>query len=213
MASANVDARDRQWFIVGRWQQYEGESRANLLRIVAVGAFYAIQLIQYHFLEAPSAAADKFHSAATLLSVAWILLSVAVMLCLRRRIFPAALKYASTLCDLVLLTALVATFTEAKANSPLVLAYFLIIALAGLRFSLPLVWTATLGAMLGYLYLVGQTDDAWFDSNHAVPVVQQLVTLLSLGLTGILLGQILRRVRSLAEDYAERIGKAQKLDS
>jgi len=26
---------DRQWFIVGRWQEYEGEGRANLLRIAA----------------------------------------------------------------------------------------------------------------------------------------------------------------------------------
>ena len=207
MASGNVDARDRQWFIVARWQQYEGESRANLLRIVAVGAFYLIQLIQYYWLEPRTAATERFHTAATLLAVAWILLSVAVMLCLRRRIFPAALKYVSTLCDLVLLTALVSTFTEDKAKSPLVLAYFLIIAVAGLRFSLPLVWFTTLGAMLGYVYLVGQTDDAWFDGSHAVPVVQQLVTLLSLGLAGVLLGQILRRVRSLADDYAKRLKK------
>ena len=35
---------DRQWFIVGRWQEYEGEGRANLLRIAGIGAFYCIEL-------------------------------------------------------------------------------------------------------------------------------------------------------------------------
>lgn len=207
MASAQADAHDRQWFIVGRWQQFEGESRANLLRTVAVGAFYVIELLQYYWLEEKTEAMQGFHTSATLLAVAWILLSVAVMLCLRRRIFPAALKYVSTLGDLVLLTALIAV-TADKAQSSLVLAYFLVIAVAGLRFSLPLVWFATLGAMAGYLFLVGQSDDTWFDSHHVVPVVQQLVTLLSLGLTGVLLGQILRRVRSLAEDYARRLSKS-----
>ena len=34
---------DRQWFIVSRWQQYEGEARANLLRIVGIGSFYIIE--------------------------------------------------------------------------------------------------------------------------------------------------------------------------
>ena len=41
MASDPSAARDdREWFIVGRWQEYEGEARANLLRIAGIGAFY-----------------------------------------------------------------------------------------------------------------------------------------------------------------------------
>ena len=39
---------DRAWYIVGRWQEYEGEARANLLRLAAVAAFYAIELINYY---------------------------------------------------------------------------------------------------------------------------------------------------------------------
>ena len=38
---------DRQWFIVGRWQEYEGEGRANLLRIAGIAAFYGIELANY----------------------------------------------------------------------------------------------------------------------------------------------------------------------
>ena len=33
---------DRAWGIAQRWQEYEGEARANLLRICAIGAFYLL---------------------------------------------------------------------------------------------------------------------------------------------------------------------------
>jgi hypothetical protein len=88
-----------------------------------------------------------------------------------------------------------------------VLGYFLIIALSALRFSLGLVWFTTLGVMVGYWLLVGLEDaktSRWFDSQHAVPPVTQLITLLSLGLTGIVIGQVVRRVKALAEEYAAR---------
>ena len=211
MAADIGSSRDRQWYIVGRWQQYAGEGRANLLRIIAVGAFYLVQLIHYHGLSAPTEVEVQFHRASGALAIAWTVLSLAVMLCLRRRVFPAALKYVSTGCDLVLLAAL-ANIGD-KAHSPLVFAFFLIIALAGLRFSLELVWFATLGAMLGYLFLVGQSDKQWFDEVHQVPVVKQLVVLLSLGLTGIMMGQVIRRVRALADDYLRRVTAVERKES
>jgi hypothetical protein len=40
-------AADRQWFILGRWQEYEGESRTNLLRTVGIASFYCVELINY----------------------------------------------------------------------------------------------------------------------------------------------------------------------
>lgn len=39
---------DRQWYIVGRWREYEGEGQANLARIVAMGVFYSIQLVHFY---------------------------------------------------------------------------------------------------------------------------------------------------------------------
>src|SRR5262245_35925095 len=95
-------SRDLSWHIVGRWQEYEGEQRANLLRIVGIAAFYAVELINYHglrlgFLEMPRQAdvTPEFHRAVTALAVAWTMLALGVHLCLVRRIFPAALKYVS----------------------------------------------------------------------------------------------------------------------
>jgi hypothetical protein len=201
----------RQWFIVRRWQEYDGEFKANLLRIAAIGAFYAVELLRYYVLAAPSPEQLPFHQRATMIAVAWTMAALAVFLCLGQRIFPAGLKYLSTASDVALLTML-AAIAEGP-HSPLVLVYSLIIALAAMRGSLRLIWFATLASMAGYLSLVG-LDDArtsrWFDAQHAVPVVKQLLTLLTLGLTGVVLGQVVRQARFTAADYARRLAATEK---
>ncbi len=218
MATAVAGAQavqDRQWYIVGRWQEYEGEGRTNLLRIVSIGVFYLVELANYHWLSLGSGNPDftAYHQKVTALAVAWTMVSLAVLLCLRLRVFPAVLKYVSTGCDLLLLTALASVDHGNSSpapdgpHSPLVLVYYLVLALAAVRFSLGLVWFATLGSMAGYLALVGLKDQQWFDQHHTVPPVTQLITVLSLALTGIVLGQVVRRVRSLAEEYATRLGR------
>jgi hypothetical protein len=205
MATATT-VRERQWFIVGRWQEYEGEARVNLLRIIVVGAFYLVQLVHFYGFAKADPQQLPFHQKATAVAVAWTMVALAIMLCLRLRTFPAALKYGSTACDVLLLTTLAAL--GSGPFSPLVLGYFLIIAMAALRFSLGLIWLSTVASMLGYWSLVGIVDRKWFDSDHAVPPVTQLVTLLSLALTGIVLGQVVRRVRMLAAEYADRLQAA-----
>lgn len=214
-ATSLPSSSDRQWFIVGRWEEFEGEGRTNLLRIAAIGAFYSVELVNYHLLHTPDAAFTAYHQKVTALAVAWTMVSLAILLCLRRQFFPAALKYASTAADLLLLTALASVEPEGGAArvgpfSPLVGVYFLIIALAALRFSLGLVWFSTLGAMVGYLALVGwadMKDSRWFDEKHAVPPVVTLLTLVALGMTGIVIGQVVRRVRRMAEEYAQRMAR------
>jgi len=208
MTAATMSASDeRKWYIVNRWLEYEGESRANLLRIIAVAAFYGVQLVQFHLVRAGNEAAVPFHRQATALAVAWTMLALGVTVCLRRQIFPAALKYVSTAGDIVLLAALV--WLAGGPNSSITRAFFLIIALAALRFDVGLVWFSTLGCMFAYEALVGRADPTWFDADHAVPVVDNLIMLVSLGLTGLILGQVIRRARNAAGDYAQRLaGKA-----
>ena len=48
---AAPESGDRQWFIVGRWQEYEGEGRTNLIRIAGIAAFYIVELINYRGLK------------------------------------------------------------------------------------------------------------------------------------------------------------------
>jgi hypothetical protein len=203
-ASASID---RQWFIVGRWQEYAGEARANLLRIVAISAFYLIELANYHGasfgpLEIPSTVDLQFHRVMTALTVAWIMVALATLMCLRLRIFPAALKYITTGSDIVLLTTILTVADGPR--SPLVVGYFLVIVASTLRFQRRLVWCSTLGCMVGYLFLVGYAR--WFvDRDLTVPRYYQLIMLLALGLTGITLGQVIRRVRAMASDFAQRV--------
>lgn len=197
---------DRQWYIVGRWQEYAGESRANMLRLLAVGSFYLVELLRFHIFEKASVEQLPFHRHATALAVAWTMLALAVHLCLRVKIFPSALKYMSTAADVILLTTLTALVSG--PTSPLVFAYFLIMALAALRFSLGLIWFAALASMLGYESLVAIADakiSRWFDAQHAVPPATQLLTLLTIALVGATLGQVIRQVRRLAASYAQRL--------
>ena len=207
------DAHQRQWFIVGRWQEFEGEARANLLRIIGIGAFYLVELANYHGLRPGALELNRvegvdrpFHQAVTALAVAWTLASLGVHFCLRRQIFPASLKYLSTAADVIFLTAIL--MLADGPRSVLVVGYFLVVALAALRFSLRLVWFATLGSMGGYLYLLGYAK--WFadpSRNLRIERYQQLIFLLALGLTGIVLGQVVRRVRRMAEEFANRVAR------
>jgi hypothetical protein len=199
---------DRQWYIVGRWQEYDAEARANLLRIIAIAAFYTIELVNYYGLnlgviEMPKIRDEPFHRAITALSVAWTMAGLGILLCLRRHVFPAWLKFVSTACDMLLLTAILTVADGPK--SPMVVGYFLILAVATLRLNLQLVWFSTAGSLAGYVVLLGYAK--WFtDRDLRVPRYQELISMLAIVLTGVILGQVVRRVRAMAEDYALRVG-------
>ncbi len=199
------ESSDLSWHIVGRIREYEGEGRANLLRVAGIAAFYIVELMNYRGLRLggfamPRVVDRPFHLAVTSVAVAWTMLGLAVQLCLSRRIFPAFLKFVSTGGDVLLMTCVLMVSNGPK--SPLIVGYFLILALAALRFSLPLIWVATGGGMLGYLVLLGHAK--WYAPEQTVPRYHEVMFLLALGLTGITLGQVLRRVRRMAEEYAAR---------
>jgi hypothetical protein len=195
---SQLNSDDRQWFIVGRWQEYEGEGRANLLRIAGIALFYAIELANYW----AGAVSRPFHQAVTALALTWAVVGLGVLFCLAQRVFPTSLKFLSTGADLVLLTTILVLADGPK--SPLVVAYFLLIVLATLRVSMPLIWFATIGAISGYMFLLGYAK--WFtDRDMHVARYEQAILLLALALTGIVLGQVVRRVRTMAVEYAARV--------
>src|SRR5438132_10668933 len=85
---------DREWFIVGRWEEFEGEGRANLLRLIGIAAFYAVELVNFYGLDLtlinmPRTVDRPFHLAVTFLTLAWAMLCVGVLLCRKQKIFPA----------------------------------------------------------------------------------------------------------------------------
>jgi hypothetical protein len=205
----------KSWQVVGRVQEFEGERRANLLRIAGIAGFYAIELMNRYgldlgFIEVP-ALTDvdrKFHVAVTSAAVVWVMLALAVELCLRNRIFPSALMYASTAGDLVLLTGVLCVADGPK--SPLVVGYFLVLGASALRLSLPLVWFATIATLASYLVLSGFAR--WYtDRELRVPRYEQFMVLLSLALLGLMLGQVVRNAKRMAARYGERLCEAEEL--
>ena len=54
---------DRQWFIVNRWQQYESERRANIIRVIGIIVFYSVELANYHGISLGSFAWPKLDHA------------------------------------------------------------------------------------------------------------------------------------------------------
>ena len=192
-----TEIADRQWFIAGRWQEFEGESRANLLRVAGIALFYIVELTNR-----ANVGAD-FHAAVTALAAAWVLTSWAVYILLKRRVFPSAMKFLSTGVDLLLFTCLL--MLADGPRSPLVVGYFFILCLAALRFSVPLVRFATAGAMISYVVVFRQA--LWMRPAFAASRNYELIVLLALVLCGTTLGQVLRRVRAFAEDYARRLAE------
>lgn len=200
------EVRDRQWYIVRRWQTYAGELRALILRAIAVVVLYACQLT-HHFLVLTGearAANLRFQQGATGVAVLLLVVSLLTLLLVLKRFLPAWLPFLTTAIDLLAIAALV-TLAGGPMMTSLTGAFYLVVAMAGLRFDLKLVWGTTLGAMVAYLASVGAVDDSWFDANHVVPLVQQGVSLACIGATGIVVGQIVRLARPLAEQFDERM--------
>jgi hypothetical protein len=190
------------WYVVSRWLEYEGEMRVALLRVLLVAAFYGVQLVHFLVFSGRTEVERAFQQQVTYLAAAWLFVSLAVLVMLSRRLLYPALKFFTTAADVVLVTAVAAL--GAAAASPMVIALGLLIPLAGLRGSLPLVWMATIGSMLAYMCLVGLRDENWFDADHRTPPVAQMVVLLTLAATGITVGQLLRMLRQIAQEMLIR---------
>jgi len=218
-AESAAGAADRAWFIAQRWQEFDGERRANILRIAAIGSFYALHLWNYlgsqgklpnwGVLELSQAGAvdRRFHVMATLLALGWAMAAAAVHVSLQNRVFPRWLPAATTAVDVVMLTSVLCISTGPR--SPLVVGYFLVIVLAGLRFNLLLVRLATAAALLGYVCVLGVAKwparfgrDANLDLR--VPRYHELVVIVGLVLCGVFVGQIVRRARCVADEFLAR---------
>ncbi len=217
-----IGTSSRPWFVVGRLQEFDGEVRANQLRIFCIAAFYLIELLNYYGLHAGPIQFEpgvdrQFHITVSGLAAAWVMVAFGTFYCLRIRFFPAALKYITTASDIVILTTILTVADGPR--SPLVVGYFLVISAAALRMQLALVWCATLGTIAGHLFLLGfaKWHDTWLGLPHRdliVPRYAQLIMLLALAVNGIMVGQIVRRVKAVANDYARRLGTSthEKID-
>jgi hypothetical protein len=126
--------------------------------------------------------------------------------CLSRRWTPAWLPYAAVGWDLLMITGLVALTGDPR--HPLAALYFVVIASSTLRLSFPIVYEATLGAMAGYLLLVGYyaffligADTYYASPELRIPRTHEVIFILALGAAGLMAGQAVRQARRLAQGY------------
>ena len=200
------------WEAARRWQQYEAELRVNLLRLGAIGSFYIVHLV--HHLAAggkyPALAAlgldsgavltGQTHAALTCVVLVWVMIALWIHRSLSWRVFPGWLMYASTVGDVILLTAVLVL--TSGPTSPLIAGYFLIVMMSGLRFDLPLVRCATAATVVSYLVVLGCAK--WpmglskLNALASIPRYQQLMVIAALLLAGVVVGQGVRQTRQFA---------------
>jgi hypothetical protein len=201
-----------RWEDVRRLEAWAGEVRVNLIRTVALVVFFAYHLIHVHFLDT-ALRGSRFDAVVTVVVLAWALGVAMLHALLSRRLVPPALKYVATAWDLTMISVLLLADSKGGPHSPLVVLYFLVIAAAPLRLSLPLVYAATLGAMLaatvmmgGYVFAVVGTTDYYDPSKgYQVPRTSEVIFLLALGTAGLFAGQVVRQARRVAEGYPVRV--------
>jgi hypothetical protein len=184
------------WASAQRIEGWAGEERVNLIRLGSLLVFYGQHLLNvYLFRDDPSIQGD-YHAAVTALMLAWAAEVLGVHYCLSRRWVPPALKYVTTAWDTLLVTALL--FLGRDPKPTLSALYFLVIASAALRLSLPLVYAATGGCMVGYVFFLGYLK-YWLNltDGQRPSRPQQAVFLLALLVAGFLAGQVVRQARRL----------------
>lgn len=198
------------WEDVRRLEEWAGEVRVNLVRMVGIVLFYGRHLVEYLMAAPGSVVRGPYHLRVTWIAAAWAAGVLLVRFQLARRVVPPWLKYVTTAWDLFLVTVLcmIASGERGAPRSPLVLLYFLVIAMAPLRLSLRLVYATTAGAMLGYLGLLAH--HAWFKVGFEkyystielrIPRSEEAIYLLAMLVAGLLAGQVVRQARRVAAGY------------
>jgi hypothetical protein len=187
---------DPAWSAAQRLEGLAGEVRINLIRLVALVAFYGHHLVNVFVIRDNPALRGAYHTVVTSLVLAWALAVLVIHYCLMHRWLPGISKYIVTTWDILLITTLL--MAGGDGRSMLAVLYFLVIVAAPLRLSLPLVWTATLGTMAGYAFFLGYVR--WrleLPAEQRLSRPQQIVFLLALGAAGLLAGQFVRQGRRL----------------
>jgi hypothetical protein len=201
-----------RWAEARRLEAWAGETRVNLIRAVALVAFYGHHLLHVYVFQDDPNARGVFHLAVTAVVLAWTAAVGVLYACLARRRVPPALKFVATAWDLILVTALVIISPEGP-RSPLIFLYFVVVAAAPLRLSLPLVQFATLGSWAAAAVALGQYvsfrvgTEAYYapGSTFRIDRTAEVLFLMSVGAVGLLGGQAVRQARRLVQGYPVRV--------
>ncbi len=188
------------------WLPAAADVRGNLVRMIAILGFYSIHLLNV-YLPSPSEStmrsavgipgstvSNTVHIVVSILVFAWLIQALGIHLAAMTKPFSRRIAMAVIVGDIIWLTAALCFSTGAAG--PMVAGYFLIIGLAALRLDLWLIRWATVATTFGYLFVLGATR--WpigllkEFQIEAVPRYHQLMTIVALGLMGVVIGQVVR---------------------
>ncbi|MEM7478285.1 MAG: hypothetical protein AAF483_25130 [Planctomycetota bacterium] len=77
--------KELSWHVTQRWQAFEGELRAAIIRAGLILTFYSVQLLHYFAFSERTETEISFHREITFICVVWLLVSLAVLVALRQR--------------------------------------------------------------------------------------------------------------------------------
>jgi hypothetical protein len=192
---------DRSWADARRLESWAGELRLNLIRLLAIAGFYGYHLLDAFVLRDDPALRGQYHTLVSVVTFAWAVGALTLQLYLLNRWVSASLKYVATTWDLVMITAVLMIGRD--PYSLFTVLYVLVVAAAALRLSLPLIYTATLGAMAAFLFFHGYIR-YWLEmpDDDRLSHARQTIFLLALAVTGLIVGQVVRQARRLAQGQA-----------
>ena len=172
-------------------EAWVGEVRTNLIRLAALTAFYIYHLLNvFAFSDDPNLP-GRFHLTVSLVVFVWATGAVLLHFVLSRRAMYPVLPFIVIVWDIVLVTALLCVCE--RPQSTLVSVYFLIIASASLRYSLPPVYLSSFGSLIGYLVFLGYARFVLQASTEQrIPRTNQVIFGMALLAAGLLAAQSVR---------------------
>jgi len=173
-----------------RRETWAGDQKANRIRLVAVGLFTINELVNYHVLHVVDL---RFHVGSLVIVALWTVATMLFSILLREHIWPRATSYIIACADVLLLTWLL--FLGHGPKSPLVVLYFLIIALSGMRVDPVVCLFTAAAATVGYGAVLQFAKQR--RPEFLVPPYHAVIVALSLLLMGVVMAHLAGRALSL----------------
>jgi hypothetical protein len=196
-------ATSAPWKAATQAEQWAGEVRVNLFRLIAIGGFYAHHLVDYYWLKVSFD--HKYHLVVSGIAAAWACGAAALHMGLAWRWNPPWLKYAALAWDSFMTSCLLAY--SGGPRSPFIVLLFLLIATSPLRLQLRVVWVASILSIAAYVFVCGHSR--YMPPDWRVTTREHVIVLLALAGAGVLAGQSVRQARRLGLDFGDRLRPAE----
>jgi len=173
-----------------RRETWRGDVKGNNIRFIALILFTINELVNFHFFHIIE---PRLHFLSLFVLLIWFVAAVDFHFILNRHWIPKWASYLMPTVDLLLLSWLLYFLDGPK--SPLVSIYFLIIALAAIRFNPLVVLYTGLFACLSYGGIVFLSQSS--NPQNMVPAYHSIILVLSLFLMGLIESHVVGRFYSL----------------